>query len=196
MKPEPTATPATTGTTVEYQVRFTTGPKGQKRIRAAVPAEQVVAVSQLAPPARPIAPVAPPPRAVAVPTRVVPPVVPPTAQPAPISCVPKVALLLALAWHFERLVRDGVVKDYAAIATRAGLTRARVSQIAGLTLLAPDIQEEILSENPLPGCPILERELRQLASEPSWSLGRVLVAQIHSKRRQGLGHSQSQTRRK
>ncbi len=45
---------------------------------------------------------------------------------------------------FERLVRDGVVKDYAEIARLTGLTRARVTQIVNLTLLAPDIQEKIL----------------------------------------------------
>ena len=179
MKPETTATLTTTGTTVEYQVSFATGTKGRKRVRAAVPAGQVVSQS----PPRPIAPVAPPPRAVAVPTPVVPPVAPPTAQPAPISCVPKIALRLALAWYFERLIRDGVVKDYAEIASRAGLTRARVSQIAALTLLAPHIQEEILSpEGPSSMCPIHERDLRQLTLEPSWSVGQVLVAQIRSER--------------
>jgi hypothetical protein len=177
VKPEPTETaPATIGTTVEYRVKFARGPKGRKRVKAEGETAPVAKVSPT-PVALPrtAAPVAPPPRAVSVPTSEAPP-------SAPAPRVPKIALLLTLAWHFERLVRDGVVKDYAAIATRAGLTRARVSQIAGLTLLAPDIQEEILSENPLPVCPILERELRQLASEPSWSLGRVLVAQILSKR--------------
>ena len=56
----------------------------------------------------------------------------------------KAALLLGLAHHWERLVREGVVKDYASIARLAGLTRARVTQIMNLTLLAPAVQNEIL----------------------------------------------------
>src|SRR5438128_2207912 len=58
--------------------------------------------------------------------------------------VPKITLLLVLGHHFERLVRDGAVKDLAEIARRTGLTRARVTQITNLTQLAPDLQEAIL----------------------------------------------------
>ena len=59
--------------------------------------------------------------------------------------LPKIALLLVLGHHFERLVRDGIVKDYADIGRRTGLTRARVCQIVNLTLLAPDIQEAVFT---------------------------------------------------
>src|SRR4051794_31942072 len=58
--------------------------------------------------------------------------------------VPRVAKLMALAIRFEGLVRDGVVKDYAELARLGRVSRARMTQIVNLTLLAPDIQEEIL----------------------------------------------------
>jgi hypothetical protein len=51
---------------------------------------------------------------------------------------------MALAHHFERLVVSGVVKDYAELARLGMVSRARISQIMNLLLLAPDIQEEIL----------------------------------------------------
>lgn len=58
--------------------------------------------------------------------------------------VPRVARLMALALRFEELVREGVVTDYADLARLGRVTRARVSQIMNLTLLAPDIQEALL----------------------------------------------------
>jgi hypothetical protein len=58
--------------------------------------------------------------------------------------VPRIARLMALAIRFEKLIADGVVADYADLARLGHVSRARVSQIANLTLLAPDIQSEIL----------------------------------------------------
>ena len=58
--------------------------------------------------------------------------------------VPRVARLMALAIRFEELVRAGAVKDYAALARLGHVSRARISQIMNLLLLAPDIQEQIL----------------------------------------------------
>lgn len=59
--------------------------------------------------------------------------------------IPRIAKLLALAHHFQDLIDNGVVKDYADIARLSGLSRARITQITNLTLLAPEIQEEILT---------------------------------------------------
>jgi hypothetical protein len=58
--------------------------------------------------------------------------------------VPRVSRLLALAHRLERLVRTGVVKDYAEAARLGHVTRARISQIMSLLYLAPDVQETIL----------------------------------------------------
>ena len=91
--------------------------------------------------------------------------VPPTGR------VPRVARLLALAHRIDRLVEDGAIADYAEAAKRLGLTRARVTQIANLLLLAPKIQEAVL-DMPLVTDgrdPITERQLRPVAAEPDWN---------------------------
>jgi len=58
--------------------------------------------------------------------------------------VPRVAKLLALAYRFEGLLREGVVTNYAELAQLGRVTPARVSQVMALLGLAPDIQEAIL----------------------------------------------------
>jgi hypothetical protein len=51
---------------------------------------------------------------------------------------------MALAIRFDQLVKSRMVKDFAELARRGQVTRARISQISSLLLLAPDIQEELL----------------------------------------------------
>ena len=58
--------------------------------------------------------------------------------------IPRISRLMALAHHLERLVVTGAVKDYAELARLGQVSRARITQIMNLLLLAPDIQEEIL----------------------------------------------------
>jgi hypothetical protein len=58
--------------------------------------------------------------------------------------VPRIARLLALAIRFDGLIRSGAVADYAALAELGHVSRARITQIMNLSLLAPDIQEQIL----------------------------------------------------
>lgn len=84
--------------------------------------------------------------------------------------LPKITSLLVLGHHFEKLVQEGVVKDYAEIARLTGLTRARVTQITNLSLLEPKIQAAILQ---VPGGIdgsqlIVERDIRALATNPDW----------------------------
>src|SRR5262245_766948 len=78
--------------------------------------------------------------------------------------------LMALAIWFEQLIRDGVVKDQAELARLGQVSRARVTQIMDLLMLAPVIQEELLF---LPRVvrgrdPIHERAIRLVLNEPSW----------------------------
>lgn len=85
---------------------------------------------------------------------------------------PRIAKLMALAIHLQGLVENRVILDYADIARLAGLTRARVSQIMNLNLLAPRIQEDILfmlniSNGP---DPISERALRSITQKPRWDM--------------------------
>ena len=47
---------------------------------------------------------------------------------------------LALAHRFEKLIRDGVVRDYADLARLGHVTRSRVSQIMDLWLLAAEME--------------------------------------------------------
>lgn len=126
-----------------------------------------VAPTLVASPPRPTARRAPPPRTVAV---RMPRAAPPAGQSAPVPRIPSVTLRLILGHYFERLVRDGIVRDLTEIACRTGLTKARVSQVADLTLLAPRIQEEILKceQPPLAKDVRSERVLREIARNRNW----------------------------
>jgi hypothetical protein len=98
------------------------------------------------------------------------------AKPAIRSRVPRVSRIMALAIRFEGLIRDGVVKDQAELARLGHVSRARLTQIMDLLLLAPDIQEEVLF---LPtvdggGQPITEKQLRSIAAAPSWQIQRKM----------------------
>ena len=90
--------------------------------------------------------------------------------------VPRVSRLLALALHMDDLRRQGEVSDYAELARLAMVTRARMTQIMSLLLLAPDIQEEILflprSDGGLD--PIREKAIRPIAAVPDWRKQRVM----------------------
>ncbi len=84
--------------------------------------------------------------------------------------IPRISRLMALAHHLERLVVTGVVKDYAELARLGQVSRARITQIMNLLLLAPEIQEEILF---LPKTtkghdPIKLRHLQAVALERDW----------------------------
>ena len=88
--------------------------------------------------------------------------------------VPRVARLMALAIRFDGLIRSGAVKNQAELARLGHVSRARISQILSLLLLAPDIQEEILF---LPvtkrgRAPILLCHLWPIAANPDWKCQR------------------------
>lgn len=69
---------------------------------------------------------------------------PPAPKPAPPGRVPRIARFLALAMHYDSLIANGVVTDYADLARLSGVTRARISQIMDMLTLCPIVQEEIL----------------------------------------------------
>ncbi len=64
--------------------------------------------------------------------------------PQPAGRIPRAARLMALAIRLKDLVAGGQVTDYATLANVGHVSRARITQIVNLTLLAPDIQEGIL----------------------------------------------------
>ena len=63
---------------------------------------------------------------------------------APIGRIPRISRFMALAIHYEDLIQSGHVSDFAELARLGHVTRARVTQIMNLRLLAPDIQEQLL----------------------------------------------------
>lgn len=92
---------------------------------------------------------------------------PPTASA---GRLPRVTRLLALAHRFEQLLKDGRVADYAELARLGRVSRARVSQIMQLLLLAPAIQEEVLFLPPVRQgrAPLLLADLLPITAFPDW----------------------------
>jgi len=86
----------------------------------------------------------------------------------PISSVPRISGLMALSIHMQELIDTGEVSDYAELARLTYVARARITQIMNLSLLASDIQEEILHLRPSNGGrdPIRERMIRPIAVVP------------------------------
>jgi len=97
--------------------------------------------------------------------------------------VPRLARLLALGIKLEGLVRHGAVRDYATLARLGHVSRARLSQIINLVMLAADIQEEILFW-PSAGSgrdPITLSHLQSIARDPSWVKQRRLWRHLKRK---------------
>jgi len=80
--------------------------------------------------------------------------------------IPRITRLMALAIKFQGMVDNKEVHDYADLARLGYVTRARITQIMNLLLLAPDIQEHLLS---LPSSvPVRERHLRAIVAIVDW----------------------------
>ncbi len=94
----------------------------------------------------------------------------PSVSPVATGRVPRIARLMALAIRMEELVRTHIVRDYAELARLGQVSPARISQIVGLNLLAPDIQEEILFLPPtLRGRdPLREPHVRPITAVLPW----------------------------
>ena len=77
---------------------------------------------------------------------------------------------MALAIHFERLMAEGAVTNYAELARRGRVTSARITQIMNLLHLAPDIQERLLFLKPVTcgRAPITEYGLREVIAQMCW----------------------------
>jgi hypothetical protein len=104
---------------------------------------------------------------------------PPTAPERPKGRLPRITRYMALAIYYEDLIRQGHVYDYAEIATLGHVTRARVTQIMNLRLLAKDIQEQLLTmPRLLNGRDTLcLRSLQTLSVEPCWKKQRIAWSQ-------------------
>ncbi len=76
----------------------------------------------------------------------------------------RAARMLALAHHVERLVEAGELSGYAEAARALGVTRARMTQVMKLVLLAPEVQRRVVTGE----MPATERALRGLVQAPEW----------------------------
>ena len=104
----------------------------------------------------------------------------PEQTPAAGGRVPRLARLMAMALRFEELIGTGQVRDFAELARLGHVSRARITQIMNLRLLAADIQEQILF------LPRVERGrdrihltlVQRIALEPDWFRQRALWAAL------------------
>lgn len=104
---------------------------------------------------------------------------PPPNEPAPVRRPAKVARQLALAHHLRAAIDRGAVADQAALARKLGLTRARVTQVFDLLMLAADLQEQVLALEAVDGAePMAERTLRAVAHAGTWAEQRAAWARI------------------
>ena len=92
------------------------------------------------------------------------------------DCIPRLARLMALAIRLNGLMREQTIADYAEIARRGRVTRARLTQIMKLLDLAPDLQEQILFLPPLPR--LNERNLRPIVGRTDWHQQRRLFQEL------------------
>lgn len=76
----------------------------------------------------------------------------------------RAALMLALAHYMQRQIDRGELTNQATAAKHLRVTRARLSQILDLLLLAPDIQEQIV----IGDASSSERDLRNVTATFCW----------------------------
>jgi hypothetical protein len=102
-------------------------------------------------------------------------------RPTPIAGnIPRISRLVALAHRFAgqlRLGRGGTMADLAA---ERGITRARMTQIMDLLLLAPDIQEDLLflARTERGRDPVTLRTMRYVCATLVWAEQRVRWAEV------------------
>ena len=94
------------------------------------------------------------------------------AKPKPVEPgrIPRISRLMALAIHFDGMIRKGAIRDYGDIARLGSVSRSRASQVMALLDLAPPIQEEILFMPRMSAGrdAVTERSLRRIVAEADW----------------------------
>ena len=99
--------------------------------------------------------------------------------PGPVRRPARVAVMLALAHKLQEAIAQGKVRDQADVARRLGFTRARITHLLDLLLLAPDLQEQVLFLEAVDGVqPMSERVLRAVAHLASWAEQRKRWSEI------------------
>lgn len=94
----------------------------------------------------------------------------PSPPPVPVRRPARVAQMLALAHRLQATIDRGDYRDRADLARQLGFTRARISQLLDLLMLAPDLQEHILDLEAVDGVePLSERALRTVVKIEGWA---------------------------
>lgn len=74
----------------------------------------------------------------------------------------------------DRAIERGEYRDCSDVAQRLGYTKARISLMMNLTLIAPSIQEEVLSLESIDGLePMGEHAIRAVSEERDWAAQRA-----------------------
>lgn len=101
---------------------------------------------------------------------------PPEPKPVhePVRRPARVAQMLAFAHGLRAAIERGDFRDQADAARHFQLTRARITQLMNLTLLAPDVQEQVLFLEAVDGRePMSERDLRTVIYAGAWASQRI-----------------------
>jgi hypothetical protein len=85
-------------------------------------------------------------------------------KPSPPKRVPRIARLMALAIHFDELIRSGRVRNYTELAELGHVSKTRITHIMNLTLLPARMQEKLLFAEE----EVLLRDLQEMAREVRW----------------------------
>ncbi len=104
----------------------------------------------------------------------------PAESAIPTGRLARVTCLMAMAIHFDQLIAEGAIEDFSEIARLESVSRARVTQILNLRLLAPDIQDALLR---LPRITSGHdrfnfREIQSIAIESDWKVQRRMWRQL------------------
>ena len=91
--------------------------------------------------------------------------------------IPRITRLMALAIKFQEMVDRGDVHDYADLARLGLVTRARLTQIMNLLLLAPDLQQQLIDVD-ASIVNMRETQLRQVLALVLWEDQRLRWTQI------------------
>ncbi|MCX7429088.1 MAG: hypothetical protein NTW96_26120 [Planctomycetia bacterium] len=106
----------------------------------------------------------------------------PAVPERPLGRVPRISRLMALAIRFEHLIRTGEIADYAELARLGHVSRARITQIINLLLLASDLQERLLFLPRIEGGKerIHLHQLQSITVVPDWRKQRRLWGRLPS----------------
>lgn len=87
---------------------------------------------------------------------------------------PRLRRHLALAYQIERTLSEGKAEDFSQIAEWLYISHPRIIQIVTLTLLAPDIQREILLSTDEKINNLPEYKTREITNEFDWEKQRII----------------------